>query len=490
MATADSPLLILINTNRMQPPIAPIGLEYLAGAARRAGVRVEIIDLCLAADPERELESGLESSSPELVGLTFRNVDDCFWPRGESFVPLLAETARRVRSLTDAPLVLGGVGFSMFPERLVEAAGADFGVLGDGEEAVVALLRELRGDRRLDGVKGLIWRRGGEIMCNPPAWPEPVSSGAAREGVDNAAYLRLGGQIGVETKRGCPRRCLYCADPLAKGPKTRMRPPREVAMEIESLLARGIDVFHLCDSEFNLPPDHALSVCEEIARRGLGSSIRWYAYLAVTPFDDRLAAAMARAGCAGINFTGDSAAEEMLEMYRQPHREHDIEAAVRSCREHSISVMIDLLLGGPGETPETAAATVDAIRRIDPDCAGAALGIRVYPRTPLARLLEKDGPLDEHPAIRRLYAGPLDLLQPTFFISEHLGSRPSALVRELIGGDPRFFAPAPDPDEAPATPPGGDTSHNYNDNLRLVEAIAAGARGAYWDILRRMDARG
>jgi hypothetical protein len=69
-----------------------------------------------------------------------------------------------------------------------------------------------------------------------------------------------------------------------------------------------------------------------------------------------------------------------------------------------------------------------------------------------------------------------------------LGRQPARLVRELIGGDERFFAPV---DEEPAPQPsaGPSTDHNYNDNRPLVEAIAAGARGAYWDILRKLRAQ-
>jgi len=55
----------------------------------------------------------------------------------------------------------------------------------------------------------------------------------------------------------------------------------------------------------------------------------------------------------------------------------------------------------------------------------------------------------------------------------------------LIGGDQRFFEPALD--AVGQTDEDGDAgNYNYNENLLLEEAIAAGARGAYWDILRRL----
>jgi radical SAM superfamily enzyme YgiQ (UPF0313 family) len=491
-------MLTLINTNRMMPPIAPVGLDYLAGAARQAGLEVELLDLCLAEDPAAALDGYFASRQPDLVGLSFRNVDDCFWPGHAWFVPELAETIRHIRARCDAPLVLGGVGFSVFAKDIVQRTGADFGIRGDGEQALVALASELLGARRFDRVPGLIWSENGVLRANRPAWPGTLSIPAARDAVDNATYFRRGGQIGVETRRGCNRQCIYCADPLAKGAAARLRNPAEVADEVQSLLAQGVDVLHLCDSEFNIPGDHARAVCDELIRRRLGDRVRWYAYLTVVPFDADLAGRMRRAGCVGINFTGDSASAAMLATYCQPHRQDDLARAVRCCRQEGIAVMIDLLLGGPGETPQTVAETIEFVRRIGPDCAGAALGVRLYPGTAMVEMLSAEGPLEQNPAIHRRYEGPIDFLKPNFYVSAALGDQPARLVRDLIAGDVRFFEPA-DPGAQEAAPSGGWESrvagagrsdpyadYNYNQNQALVDAIAAGARGAYWDILRRL----
>ncbi|MBN1507410.1 MAG: cobalamin-dependent protein [Sedimentisphaerales bacterium] len=471
-------MLTLINTNRMAPAIGPIGLEYVAEAAALAGIEVSILDLALRDDPAAALVEHVSSCAPTLIGLSFRNVDDCFWPSAQWFVPDLADLVRRIRTLSDSPIVIGGVGFSVFAERIVEHTGADFGIRGDGEQATICLYRQLQAGRDVGRIEGLVWRRDGHLHSNPPAWPAELSLPARRTMVDNVTYFAQGGQCGFETKRGCNRQCLYCADPLSKGPVPRSRKPGEVADEIESLLAQGIDVLHTCDAEFNIPRSHAMAVCEELIRRRLGEKLRWYAYLAVTPFDAELAGSMRKAGCVGINFTGDSASSVMLSTYRQPHRSADLATAVRLCRQNDMKVMIDLLLGGPGSTPQTAAETIDFIKKIDPDCAGASLGIRIYPGTGMVEVLKRQGPFGDNAALRRKYTGPVDFFQPTFYISPALGPEPARLVKDLIAGDRRFFEPM-------AEQPGAEvTDHNYNDNTELVEAIRQGARGAYWDILR------
>ncbi|MBN2456186.1 MAG: cobalamin-dependent protein [Sedimentisphaerales bacterium] len=478
-------MLALVNTNTMVPPIAPIGLDYIAGTARQADIRVDIIDLCWAEDTRDILRTYFSSHSPELVGLSFRNVDDCFWPSAKWFLPELTDTVRSIRSMTDAPVVIGGVGFSIFARQIVEYTGADFGIRGDGEQTIVSLIKELRGKKRFEKVKGLIWQNNGRFHTNPPAWPAKLQLSPNRDLVDNKLYFVKGGQCGLETKRGCNRRCIYCADALSKGTELRVRQPKEIADEAEALLSKGIDVLHLCDSEFNIPVSHAWAVCEEFNRRSLGKKLRWYTYMAVTPFEADLAKAMHRAGCVGIDFTGDSACPSMLKTYRQAHGKEELGWAVNFCRTNGIRVMIDLLLAGPGETYETLTETIEFVKHINPDCVGAPVGIRIYPGTAMEHIVNQMGTLEKNPNIQRSYSGPVDFLKPTFYISEQLGRQPAQLVNELIGKDERFFGPSVQRAEQSAqAEPASD--HNYNDNMVLAEAIKNGARGAYWDILRKL----
>jgi radical SAM superfamily enzyme YgiQ (UPF0313 family) len=471
-------MLTLINTNTMQPAIAPVGLDYIAGVARKAGLDVDIVDLCLADDPDAALREYFASHNSDLIGLSFRNVDDCFWPSCQWFVPRLSEIVQTIKRLTSAPIVIGGVGFAIFAEQIVEHTGADLGVCGDGEQAIVSLYRELKDNKIIPRYS---------ILDGRTNLPEQLSLPTSRDNIDNITYFKRGGQVGIETKRGCNRNCIYCADRLSKGMSNRTRLPAEVADEAESLLAQGIDVLHICDSEFNIPGRHAMATCEEFIRRGLGRRLKWYTYMAVVPFDADLAAAMRKAGCVGIDFTGDSASPAMLKTYRQPHTPQDLASTVRLCKDNGIEVMIDLLLGGPGETPQTAKQTIDFIKQINPDCAGAPLGVRIYPGTEMVNIVAAEGQLETNPNIRRKYTGPVDLFRPTFYISHLLGEKPARLIKDLIAGDKRFFEPI---DETDAVSTSGElvesTDHNYNDNTELVNAIKAGARGAYWHILHKL----
>ncbi len=474
----DRSPVVLINANEMRPPVAPIALDYIGAALQGAGFAVHLVDLTFAGDAAAAIAEGLGEGDPLAVGITCRNTEDCYWPSSAWFVPRLAEVVDMVRRQSEAPVILGGCGFSLFPAQIMDHCGVDLGVVGDGEAALVELAGRLREDRDYRGVPGLAWRDGsGRVVVNDPVYGTVLSVPATRSVIDNARYLREGGMGGIETKRGCPGQCIYCADPLGKGGRSRCRAPGEVADEITALLDHGVDVYHLCDSEFNLPPDHARAVCEEIIRRGLGERISWYCYAAVSPFSDELAGLMRRAGCVGINFGADSGVDRMLMALGRGYGSRAIRDTVRSCRQAGITVMLDLLLGAPGEDEESVRASIEFVKAVDPDRAGAAVGVRVYPGTRLAKIVLQQGPLDRNPSLRGCREGNDDLFRPVFYVEHGLGSDPGALVADAIAGDERFFQPAAGNEEL---------DYNYNQNEVLQRAIKAGERGAFWDILRRI----
>lgn len=462
----------LVNTNRIKPPIAPIGLEYIAEAMNEAGHRVEILDLCWEDDLNSAIAEFLEGEDFRLVGLTLRNTDDCVFTSRHSFLDEFAHIVEIIRQHTDAVILVGGVGFSTMPEQVLDLCGLDVGVWGEGEFVLPRIADRMeRGEEWLD-LPNLIWHDDEGWRRNPSSIRSPLNlPPMSRSWVDNRRYFREGGQAGIETKRGCSCRCIYCADPVAKGKSIRLRTPESVVLELERLLDQGIDHVHTCDSEFNLPQWHAIEVCREIIRRGLGGRLRWYAYCSPVPFSPELARLMRRAGCVGINFGVDNGDEAMLKRLKRDFSPDDIINAAHLCRKEGMAVMFDLLLGSPGETEESLKRTIELMRRADPDRVGVAVGVRVYPGTELSRLVFRKG-------MREGLIGGDNPADPLFFLEPSIAPILFDLLDDLIGEDRRFFF------FDPAKP---ERNYNYNANQLLVEAIRRGYRGAYWDILRRFD---
>jgi len=468
--------VLLVNPNRLRPAVAPIALDYIADVLSDRGIAVSILDLCFEDDPAAAIARCLDESDPSLVAVTIRNTDDCFMASCASFIPGHASIITAIRGRTDAPIIVGGSGYSVSPSALLTALGANYGLVGDGEEPLALLAAALASDSDLSHIPGLVWGDGSEIRQNAP-WRGAIDSLPRRRALlDTPRYFAEGGQAGIETKRGCDRTCSYCADYIGKGHRVRPRTPPQVADEFEALLAQGVDHIHLCDSEFNVPADHAAAVCEELARRGIGERARWYTY-AKPGLSPELARAMRRAGCVGVNFGADSANDGMLRSLGRDFTARDLSDTAAACRGAGLVFMYDLLLGGPGETRESIATTIEAMKRIAPDRVGVSLGVRVYAGTAFSEHVRREGPMDANPNLHGETTDNDGLAKPVFYLSSRIGEDAASYVTGLVGGDRRFFFP---------TAEGGADAYNYNDNDRLVDAIKRGYRGAYWDILRRL----
>lgn len=472
--------ILLVNPNIMKPVVTPVALDYLAQALEGKGFSAEVLDLAFAPDPEKEIDRHLARSEYLLIAVSVRNIDDSYFASQDFCLQRTKDIIDRIGQQTGAPLVLGGVGFSIQPESALYYCGVETGIRGDGEWSLPLLAKRLIEKKESKNIPGLIHKERG----NYRRWP--VRCGPLqdlrlwrREALDNLRYLKEGGMAGFESKRGCDQKCTYCADPLSKGRIIRCRNPEDVAAELAYLYQKGVDHFHTCDSEFNIPESHAIEVCKEIVKKNLNGKIRWYAYATPTPFSKELAQWMEKAGCVGIDFGVDHGNDHMLKRLGRAHKAEDLAETARLARKHGFSFMFDLLLGGPGETRETVRETLELMKQISPDRVGISLGVRLYRGTALARkIIKEEGFAEKNKNLQGVIRGNAEMLQPIFYLSSGLGEDAEGFIEKQIAGDPRFLM---------GSRKNVERNYNYNENSRLMEAIKQGYRGAFWDILRRME---
>src|SRR5262249_52532481 len=152
--------VLLINPNREQMPwpAVPIGLCMVATALDRAGHDVEVLDLTFCRDPARETLSAVRRREPEVVGITIRNIDNCNFESPVFFLSEIRDAV--VKSVREgapsAKLVVGGSAVNVSPADVFQYLEVDYALVGEGEEAMPALLDALAGKRPLGSVRGLL----------------------------------------------------------------------------------------------------------------------------------------------------------------------------------------------------------------------------------------------------------------------------------------------------------------------------------------------
>ncbi len=469
----------LVNPNRMKPGVAPIALDYVAESLAAAGHEVGILDLCFSHDWEADVDSHFHAHQPDLTGLSVRNTDDCYFASQDFFIPFFKNVIRRIQARTDAPIVLGGSGLSVAPETIMDFCEVEYALPGEGEFSLPPLASCVTREEEPVNVPGLVYRAADGLRRNPIRWMDladlPLRS---RSWLDNRRYFEEGGQAGIETKRGCDRACIYCADPLGKGRVCRLRPPAHIVAETRALVNQGVDCFHLCDSEFNVPFVHAEAVCRAIIESDIAGKFGWYTYASPVPFTDELATLMKRAGCLGIDFGADSGDDVVLRALGRDFTSNDLRRTAEICHRHGITFMYDLLIGGPGETSESVKRTFDLMKEMCPSRVGVAVGVRIYDGTALAGIVRREGVSPANGNLDGVIEGNDCFLAPIYYLSEHVGGEAAGYVGDLVAGDPMFLYASTDEIDA---------NYNYNDNSTLVQAIRKGHRGAYWDILRKVQ---
>ena len=350
----------------------------------------------------------------QVVALGIRNLDNCWAFAPHFYFDETRELAELVRQRFTGPLILGGSGFSVAPLGWMQRLQADCGVIGEGERAFTELLTRLETGRSLEGIAGVITNRkdGGTESVLPARAVERLDELPlpAHHLCRYPAYVKQGGFVSVQTKRGCPFRCSYCIYPQLEGRRYRLRPPELVAEEIAKAANNSkLRDFFFVDSVFNDPRKHALAICAELTRRKL--SIRWNAFCNPVGFDAELARAMAQAGCNGVEFGLDVATPKMLKALDKPFDQEEIRIALQAARDARLPFAVYLLFGGPGETWADVEETQAFLNSCAPaNAVFATYGLRVYEGTPLARTAVSEGRLPPDQ----------DLFEPAYYISTGL----------------------------------------------------------------------
>jgi radical SAM superfamily enzyme YgiQ (UPF0313 family) len=400
-------LLISVNQYDFPYPVFPLGLAQLQAALHRAGHKTRLVDWNLEQPPIPEL---IRDVAPDVVGISLRNVDDALILKREVFFEQLKRLCAELHAASPAPIVLGGSGFSIFPENLLEFSGADYGIQGEGERPFLHLIEALRQGEDPTGIPSLVHRNQNGIVVNPPRNPMPAAEIPTPQPHQELAqfYLQRSSMLNVQTQRGCALHCCYCTYPLIEGRTTRRRSPETVADELQQLQQLGARYVFIVDSVFNSSKDHAANICEAILQRGL--SLKWCCFLRPKNLTSDLMQLMARAGLTHAEFGSDSFCDSVLESYGKHLTFDDILHSSQLARLHNVDYAHFIICGGPGETRESLHTSFANSRHFHEAPIMARVGMRVYPGTPLHARVKTESHLQPAP----------DLLQPFYYLAPNL----------------------------------------------------------------------
>jgi radical SAM superfamily enzyme YgiQ (UPF0313 family) len=392
--------LLLVQTylGRKEKPVFPLGLAYLAAACEDH--EVQVLDQNVEEDPWGSLQERIGSVQPEVIGFSLRNIDTTQFRDPYLYYPALVRAVGVARSCSpEVPIVIGGPGFSMFPEQVMRLVpDVAYGVYLEGEETLPKLLLRLCDPA---SVPGVYYRRDGNIVFSGPAKaPDFARFSPRRDLFSLERYRDQLDAVGIEAKRGCPLRCLYCSYPHLNGARPRVRAPEAVVEELKDLQDRyGVSSVMFVDPVFNLPANHAEAICREILRKRL--SVTWSAWFLEAGLTEKFVTLAIEAGCRCFSFSPDALSDSALKVLGKGLTKDDVYRVRDMARRiPEMRISCNFFLNPPNQTLGGFLRTVGfAIRtkmllksRVDGILMGAA---RIEPHTALHRLAVKQGYLSE-----------------------------------------------------------------------------------------------
>jgi radical SAM superfamily enzyme YgiQ (UPF0313 family) len=456
-------LLIATNRESLPDPVFPLGVAYVAGALEAAGHEVRTLDLCFVDDGELEacIAAEIGDCTPALIGLSLRNVDDAAYPKYTSYLELYRRVVAACRQASKAPLVVGGSAFTIMPEEFMAALDVDYGVVGEGERALVELVEQLEaggGSPKRDRLPiGVVTRDAPSPSTTArqrrlESWSSYLPS---RGHFSAADYYERGGMLNLQTRRGCPFRCVYCSYPRIEGSTMRLRPVGEAVDEMEVLVEEtGVEHLFIVDSVFNHPREYAAAFCDEVIRRGV--DVKWTCYAHAGRMDGELIEKMVRAGCEGVEFGTDGLVDSTLEALGKGFTFAEVQEASRLCHELGLRFCHFLFIGAPGEDVDDVRLAVDRLAELKADSSLIMAGIRIFPGTALEKRAREELGI-EHVGI-----------EPVFYISPKVVNHLEPLVEEIIAQHSSWVLPG--------------FARNFNERIQRV-IRRAGKRGVLWDFL-------
>jgi len=337
--------------------------------------------------PFDEIEAEIGEIRPDVVGIS-----SLFTP----YFREVLEVAARVKKRLNAPVVVGGSHASAVPESLLSSPNVDYVIRGEGEKAFLEFLRCQRGQRRIEDVPNLAYKRAHEFVFNPLVDNFPIDELPFPDlsALSPATYGLAGKPMTfMITSRSCPHKCSFCSVHTTFGTNYRRRSLDNVLEEIELRYQQGYRVIDFEDDNLTYYKNTFKEVCRRLIARFPNREMEFVAMNGISylSLDEELLGLMFQAGFSHLNLALVSSDKTVRETTKRPHTLDAYLRVVYKAVQLGFKIVSYQILGLPNESLDSMIQTLAFNARL-PVLLGASPFYRT-PVSPIARgidLTEED----------------------------------------------------------------------------------------------------
>ena len=369
----------------------PLNISLLASFIRERGdYECSIIDFeTKEVSCPSEMANIILGESPKYVCLT------TLTPR----YPTVVRIAQQIKQLDpEVVTIVGGPHVTGSPQTTMYE-GISYGIIGEGEEALLELLNTLEKGKTVSAVKNLVYRDNGTTKANEARpfirnldeLPFPAWDLMELDEYLDPAYFE-GTHLATFSGRGCPYDCSFCASCVTWRRKLRLKSVENVMNEIRHIVdVLGINNLMFWDDSFAANKKRAIAICNSIIEERI--NLNYTVQIRADSLSEDLAAALRDSGCSFAAIGVESGNDEILKRIGKKETKAQLRRAVKIMKEASLPVIASYIIGLPGDTHETIKQTIDFAFELDANQSKFMI-LAPYPGTRVYNLAVRRGLVD------------------------------------------------------------------------------------------------
>ena len=349
---------------KIMRPYPPLGLLYVSAYLKKSEIQVTVFDSTFSE--YTSLQENILKHQPKIIAI-YANL------MTKINVIKLMKWVKIQPELQQSKIVLGGPDVTFNAENYLRA-GADFIVIGEGEETMLELSKNITQNKSVIEINGIAFLENNAIITTNPRekikdineLPEPD-----REAIDLSKYLNAWkshhgtNTLNISTQRGCPYTCKWCSTAVY-GQSYRRRSPSLVADEISNLIASyKPDSLWFVDDVFTVNHKWLSGLHQEFITRKI--NIPFEIITRAERLNDSVLQQLKEMGCAKIWIGAESGSQRII---NEMDRRVDINLVrdmIIKTKEFGIDTGTFIMVGYPKETLEDIHKTANYLREANPD---------------------------------------------------------------------------------------------------------------------------
>ncbi len=364
----------------------PMWLAYATGVLEQEGFNVKLIDAPASGIDEQEVIKIASEFNPALI------VVDTSTPSIYNDIEIgetLKKLSKNSKLLTPVIALVGPHVSATAEETLKSSNNIDIVCRGEYDYIVRDIARNIEQGKDLDEIRGISFKRNGEIVHNSPQEfikdldAIPFVSKVYKSHLDYTKYFYAHSRHPIVTiigGRGCPYRCFFCVYPQAFSSRSiRYRSIKNVVDELEFITKefKPLKEIMFEDDTLVLNRSRCKEFCQEILKRNI--KIKWSANSRADVDFDTLKL-MRKAGCRLFCVGFESGNQNILDNMHKGISLEQMRQFAADSKKAGILIHGCFLVGNPGETKNTMLNTLEFAKKLNPDTA-QFFPLMVYPGT-------------------------------------------------------------------------------------------------------------